>query len=173
MVSLFSNSQITIVTHSCRMLGDQLMWLESHGSHSHSPSCTPGWFSMASAPVFHKAEQPWPQWPGDSEDELEAVEAVEVLRPASRKGTISVPISPGSRLYERAFSTEIKQCSVSSHVVLQCGGLVLANRNEEQKHETYSEEAWLSWWEYIFPFPVHSLFDAIWQSTRNHILLRS
>lgn len=91
---------------------------------------------MARAPVFHKTEQPWPQWPCDSEEEVEAVEVVQ----ASRKGTISVPISPGSRLYERAFSTEIKQCSVSSHVVLQCGGLVLANGNEEQKHETYSEE---------------------------------
>ena len=90
--------------------------------------------------MFHETEQPWPPWPCDSEEEVEAVEVVQ----ASRKGTISVPISPGSRLYERAFSTEIKQCSVSSHVVLQCGGLVLANGNEEQKHETYSEEAWLS-----------------------------
>ena len=99
------------------------------------PAAAPG---MASAPVFHKPEKPWPQWPADSEDEGG------VVRQLSRKGTTSVPISPGSRLYERAFSHEAKQCSVSSHVVLQCGGLVLANGNEEQKHETYSEEAWFS-----------------------------
>lgn len=40
----------------------------------------------------------------------------------------------------RSFSKEVKQSSVSSHAVLQCGGLVLGNGNEEQKHEVYSEE---------------------------------
>eukprot|EP00438_Fugacium_kawagutii_P032309 Skav208267 [mRNA] locus=scaffold188:236085:240014:- [translate_table: standard] len=99
---------------------------------------------MADAPVFVATRQPWHDSPCHSEDNegKEARIGEDVSAPVNKHAqcVLSVPISPGSRLYERSFSKEMKRSSVSSHAVLQCGGLVLGNGNEELKHEVYSEE---------------------------------
>ena len=121
--------------------------------------------AMTSCPVFVDAHRPWPDWPCDSSDDDAKIEK------GKHNMSISVPISPASRLYEtwllegqvffwgcysrllfrnkwnwpfstkeRSFSDEVKQCSVSSHVVLQCGGQVMGNGDDQQKHEIYSQE---------------------------------
>ena len=91
-------------------------------------------------------QKPCDQWPCDSGSEEERTQNSTKQRAETGESfCLSVPISPGSRLYERAFSNEIKQCSVSSHAVLQCGGAVLGNGNEALNHqssEDFDGEKW-------------------------------